>query len=78
CQRWGDMRYDIEKVWKPIQQQLFNDQKGVEAEALQLYQKKPKKAIEFLTNYSINWGDEVVKEAWKLGDYIWTKYDEKF
>lgn len=78
CQRWGDMRYDVENVWKPIQQQLFNDQKGVEAEALQLYQKKPKKAIEFLTNYTINWGDEVVKEAWKLGDYIWTKYDEKF
>ena len=78
CQRWGDMRYDVEKVWKPIQQQLFNDQKGVEAEALQLYQKKPKKAIEFMTNYTISWGDKVVNEAWKLGDYIWTKYDEKF
>jgi hypothetical protein len=49
-----------------------------ESEALKLYKKKPKKAIEFLTNYTINWGDEVVKEAWKLGDYLWTKYDEKF
>jgi len=33
---------------------------------------------EFLTNYTDEWGNKVVNKAWKLGDFIWTKYDEKF
>ncbi|MFA8298537.1 MAG: dipeptidase [Hyphomicrobiales bacterium] len=78
AQRWGEMRHDVDNVWIPWQTELFDNQKKIEAEALSLYEKKPKRAIEFLTNYSIKWGDKVVKRAWKLGDELWTKYDEKF
>ncbi|MDZ7743215.1 MAG: C69 family dipeptidase [Bacteroidota bacterium] len=78
CQRWGDMRHDVEAVWKPMQTQLFEQQPRIEEEALQLYDKKPKKGIEFLTDYTNQWGNKVVEEAWKLGDRLWTKYDEKF
>ena len=39
---------------------------------------KQKKAIEYLTNYTIDWGEKVVKKAWELGDLLWTRYDEKF
>ena len=39
---------------------------------------KHKKVIEYLTNYTIDWGEKVVKKAWELGDLLWTRYDEKF
>ncbi len=78
CQRWGDMRHDVEKVWKPMQTQLFNQQARIEEEALMLFDKDPFKAIMFLTAYTDKWGNKVLDEAWKLGDLLWTKYDEKF
>ena len=28
--------------------------------------------------YTIEKGETVVKKAWDLGDFLWTKYDEKF
>lgn len=77
-QRWGDMRHDVDALWMPIQTELFNNQVAFEAEALKLHNNKPKKLTEFLTKYAIEQGDRVVNEAWKFGDFLWTKYDEKF
>ena len=79
AQRWGDMRHDVDEVWNEWQKELFNKQKEVEEEALALYnQKKPERTIEFLTEYTTEWGEKVVKKAWELGDFLWTKYDELF
>jgi dipeptidase len=78
AQRWGDMRYDVENVWKPLQQKLFQKQSQIENEALKRYKKDPADAVQFLTEYSIRWGDRVVRRCWELGDFLWTKYDEKF
>lgn len=78
CQRWGDMRHDVEKVWKHMQHKLFENQKEIDKQVVELYNRKPKKAIEYLTEYTDEWGKRVVEEAWKLGDLLWTKYDEKF
>lgn len=78
AQRWGDMRHDVDAVWVPLQKELFEKQKAVEEEAMELYDKKPGKAVEFLTGYTHKWGEHVVNSAWKLGDYLWTKYDELF
>ena len=50
----------------------------VDEEALRLLKKNPREAREYLTKYGITWGDRVVERAWKLGDELWTKYDEKF
>ncbi len=75
-QRWGDMRKDVDKKWKPMQAELFQKQKTIESEAKNI--KNKQKRIEFLTEYTNKWGNKVVDEAWKLGDYFWTKYDEKF
>jgi hypothetical protein len=72
------MRYDVTSVWEPMQKELFANQITVEAEALELLERNPKKARQFLTDYSIGWGDRVVERAWRLGDELWTKYDEKF
>jgi len=78
AQRWGDMRHDVERVWKPIQQKLFSQQKSIEERALQIYNLDKEETRRFLTDYSIEWGTKVAAEAWKLGDFLWTKYDEKF
>jgi len=79
AQRWGDARHDVDNVWNPMQKEMFENQKLFEEKALKLYnEKKPQKAINFVTKYSNDKANEVVDKAWKLGDYLWTKYDEKF
>ncbi|MEE4198328.1 MAG: C69 family dipeptidase [Bacteroidales bacterium] len=79
AQRWGDMRHDVDAVWTPLQKELFKNQQKIEKEALNLYKEKnPKKTINYLNAYSNDWANKVVDEAWKLGDFLWTKYDEKF
>ncbi len=79
AQRWGDMRHDVEAVWGPWQQELFDNQAAVEQAAMELYNpKKTGETRDFLTNYTNEWGTKVVNKAWELGDMIWTKYDEKF
>jgi dipeptidase len=79
AQRWGDMRYDVMAVWDPWQSELFKNQLQFEKDALSLYnQEKYKELNLLLTNYTIDWGNKVVHRAWKLGDELWTKYDEKF
>ena len=64
----------------PWQKELFGNQKNIEEEAQKLMDKKNgrKEAIAKLTEYSNQWGQKVVDKAWKLGDFLWTKYDEKF
>jgi dipeptidase len=79
AQRWGDMRYDVGAVWDPWQAELLQNQKKIEEEALALYRKgNPKKTIEYLTGYTHEWGEKVVRKAWDMGDLLWTKYDELF
>jgi len=76
--RWGDMRNDVYAVRDPFRQQAFNDQKRVEDEALKLYNQDPQKAIDYLTAYSFDFCTKITDAYWKLGDDLWTKYDEKF
>lgn len=77
--RWADMRKDCDAVWLPLQDELFKHQSTLEAEALKLYDpKKTAKTRDFLTTYTNQWGLKVVAKAWELGDFLWTKYDEKF
>ncbi len=78
AQRWGDMKKDVEKVWKPVQEGLLLNQQRIENQAIALYRKNPASAVSFLTGYSISRGNEAVRRSWDLGDYLWTKYDEKF
>jgi dipeptidase len=78
AQRWGDMHKDIDEVWNPWQEELFNNQEKIEKEAQDLLKQSPVKAKKYLTEYTNKWGNKVVDRAWKLGDELWTKYDEKF
>ncbi len=76
--RWGDAKKDVDDTWIPVQRKFINEQKEIDKKALELYNKKPSKAVEFLTGYSKKSAKEVMKKGIELGDKLWTKYDEKF
>jgi len=78
AQRWGDMHKDVDAVWEPIQQQFINEVPDIDKKALELFQSSPEQAVQFLTAYSEKQGSMVMKKCIKLGDFLWTKYDEKF
>jgi len=79
AQRWGEMRYDVRAAWDPMQDSVFSNQPAFEQQALSLYEGKKLKALnKYLTEYTVFWGEKVVDRAWKLGDDLWTKYDELF
>ena len=74
--RWGDMQHDVNNVWKPFQKQMIDNQKDIEAKALELLKSNKKKGIKYLNDYSNARCTEAVDKAWDLGDFLWTKYDE--
>lgn len=79
AQRWGDMSKDVREVWDPMQKKLLENQESFEEKAKRLKEEgKEEELIKYLTDYSNKWGNKVVERAWKLGDELWTKYDEKF
>jgi len=78
AQRWGDMRKDVTAVWRPWQAEMFYNQVEIESKALELFKQNPTAGRNYLSKYSIDWGVKVVARAWKLGDELWTKYDEQF
>jgi dipeptidase len=78
AQRWGDMRHDVAAKWEPLQKEIFRAQEKLEDRLMQKYRNDPQKMRREVTAFSMQWGDRVVAEAWKLGDFLWTKYDEKF
>jgi len=78
AQKWGHMRKDVDAVRIKFEEELFQNQKETEEKALAIYKKSPKKARKFLTQYSNQWMNTLVKAYWKLGDDLWTKYTGKF
>jgi dipeptidase len=76
AQRWGDMRKDVDAVWLPMQQEIFSGTIDMEKQLENVSNTAERRSL--LTEYTVNWGNRVVKSAWKLGDFLWTKYDEKF
>ena len=76
--RYGDMKGDLEKVWKAIEDDAFAKQKEIEEEALRLYKSDPAKAREFLTKYCHEIANKAVEDYWKSGDDLWSKYNTRF
>jgi dipeptidase len=76
--RWGEMRNDVYAVRDPFRRQAFDEQKRIEDEALKLYGEDPRKGIDFLTKYSFDFCGRITEAYWKLGDDLFTKYDERW
>ena len=76
--RYQDMSKYVEKIWKEIEGQAFANQPEFEKKVVELYKQDPKKAIEMLTQYSLDVANGAVEQYWKLGDDLWTKYNNSF
>ena len=76
--RYQQLSEEARKVWQPIEEAAFARQKEIEAEATRLYKTDPAKAEEYLTNYCHEIANRAVEAYWKLGDDIWSKYNNLF
>jgi len=65
---------DIKEAQEKWETRAVERTAGIDNIALELYKKDPVKASEFLTDYSNNNADVVVKAWWKLGDDLLVKY----
>jgi len=65
---------DVRKVRTPFENKMFENQKTIEEEALKLYKKNPKKAQEYLTNYSNGLMNDVTIMFLDLRNQIITDY----
>lgn len=76
--RWGDMRRDVYAVRDVLHADAFAEQKRIEDEAARLHARNPAEAIEYLTKHSNDMCVRLTEAYWKLGDDLWTKYDERW
>jgi len=76
--RYQEMQEDVKKVWQPIEEKAFARQKETEEEALRLFRIDPARAGAFLTRYCHDIAVAAVDAYWKLGDDLWSKYNNKF
>ena len=65
---------DVKKVRDPFEAKMFEDQEKIEQEALKLFKKDPKKAQEYLTNYSNGLMNDVTTMFLELRNQIITDY----
>jgi dipeptidase len=76
--RYQGMQEDARKVWQTIEDAAFARQKEVEEEAVRLHRTNPAQAESFLTEYCLGIADKAVEAYWKLGDELWSKYNNLF
>lgn len=65
---------DVHEVRNPFEEEMFKKQNAIEEEALKLYKKDPKKAQEYLTNYSNGLMYDVTQMFLELRNQIITDY----
>ncbi len=66
---------DVKEAQKKWEAEAVGRTADIDRQALELYNKKPREAVRFLTGYCLNNADNVIKAWWKLGDDIWVKYN---
>jgi dipeptidase len=74
--RWSDIIVDLQKVQGELESQFFADQPEVEKAAVDLYQRAPGLARDYLTAYSVKNGDMVTARWRKLGEFLLWKYND--
>jgi dipeptidase len=65
---------DIKKVQNELEQKFINYVGATDAAALNLYEKDPSLAIEYLTDYSCNMAQMTVNRWQKLSEFLLVKY----
>jgi hypothetical protein len=72
--RYRDMIQDVQGVQRELEGRFLADQAAVEEAAVALHRQSPRLAIEYLTNYSVQAGDDTVKRWRELGEALLVKY----
>ena len=80
---WANLRYnamikEIQAKYNSIESQEFALQPAIEKTALDLYAQNKDLAIDFLTKYTVDNGNSIVKQWWKFGDYLVGKYHDGY
>lgn len=75
--RYSDMIKDIKKVQNTLETKFVKMTPAIDAAAKQLWESGNKElAIEFLTDYSVNTANNMVKDWKKLAEYLLVKYKD--
>ncbi len=75
--RYSMMFGDLEKLRNKLENSYLANQNKIEAEAKRLYEQSPRKATEFLTNYSDTVAQSM-KDQWKnFGEFLIVKYNDQ-
>ncbi|NOX60200.1 MAG: dipeptidase, partial [Planctomycetes bacterium] len=72
--RYSDMIKDVQIVQRELEGRFLADQPEIDAAAKALYDKSPRLAVDYLTDYSVRAGDDTVKRWRKLGEELLFKY----
>ncbi|MBP7146841.1 MAG: C69 family dipeptidase [Acidobacteria bacterium] len=72
--RWRDMILDIQALQGEMEGSFLSRQAEIEQAALVLYQQSPELARNYLTEYSVAAGDDVVRRWRTLGEKLLVKY----
>lgn len=72
--RYDAMHADVQKVQSELEAKYLALTAAIDNGAKTLYDKDPKMAVEFLTDYSVNTGNSTVKKWQELSDYLLVKY----
>jgi len=72
--RYSDIIKEIQPVQRELETKYIETIPNIDKEASELYKKNPAKALEYITNYSVNTGNETVKRWKQLYGFLFTKY----
>jgi dipeptidase len=72
--RYDLMTPDVKKVQAELESKYLGDKDAVDRAALELYEKDPLRARQFLTDYSVSVGEQTFRRWKDLGHYLLVKY----
>ncbi len=74
--KYSYMIQDIQKVQRELEKKYILTTAAVDKGAVELWNNDQKLAIEYITEYSVNAGNETVMRWKKLGEYLFVKYKD--
>ncbi len=72
--RYDLMTPDVKKVQAELETKYLSDKEAVDKAALELYEKDPERAREYLTDYSVSVGEQAFNRWKELGQFLLVKY----
>lgn len=72
--RYSDIHPEIRQKIDILENAYINKTADIDKKALELYQQHPNKAVEYLTNYSVQTGNDLVKDWKKFYGHLFTRF----